>query len=154
MAKKPEVIRAAMTGLTLRNRIPRKNPRKKSSSIRGTTIAAAKTAPSAFHVTAFFKRKILVPINAIVATNKGTAASKIPATTSRRACRFLSTCRSRKERRRNERRSGQRNASAQIRRARWKKLSKSNFAKKAEKWGAVQKSGGAKRAPPITTAKK
>src|SRR2546430_9972857 len=68
MAKKPEVIRAATTGRTLRNRIPRNHPRKKSSSIRGTTVAAAKTAPSAFHGTAFFKRKILVPINAIVAT--------------------------------------------------------------------------------------
>ena len=143
-----------MPGRKLRNRIPRNNPRKKSSSIRGTTMAAAKTAPSAFHGTAFFKRKILVPINAIVQINRGTAASKMPATTSGRACRFLSNCRSRKERRRSERRSGQRNASAQIRSARWKKLSKLNFAKKAEKWGAVQKSGGARRAPPITTAKK
>src|SRR5439155_14801458 len=109
---------------------------------------------NAFHGTAFFNRKIPVAIDTMVPARRGTAASKMPATTSRRAWRFLLNCRSRKERRRSERRSGQRNVSAQIRSARWKKLSKSNFAKKAEKWGAIQKSEGARRAPPITTAKK
>ena len=96
-------------------------------------MAAAKTAASELHGTAFLKRKILVAINATAPTRRGIPASKMPATTSRQACRFLSNCRSRKEWSRSERRNGQRNASAQMRSARWKKLSKSYFAKKTEK---------------------
>jgi len=154
MAKNPEVIRVATVGRDLRNRIPRSRPRKKDSSIRGTMMAAAKTPPNAFHGTAFFRRKILLVIKTTAPTRRGMAASKMPATTSRRACRFLSNCRSRKEWSRSERRSGQRNTIAQMSSARWKKLSKSNFAKKPEKRWAVQKSGGARRVPPSTTAKK
>src|SRR4029453_17171650 len=148
MAKNEEVIRVARSGRKLRNKIPKSSPRKKSSSIKGTTMAAASTAASEFHGTAFFKTKILVAINTTAPTRRGTDASKMPATTSRKKCRFLSNCRSRREWSRSERRNGQRNASAQMRSARWKKLSKSYFAKKAEKRLALQKSGGARKAPP------
>src|SRR5207253_857422 len=97
MAKKPEVISVATTGRKLRNRIPRSRPRKKSSSIRGTAMAAARTAPSELHGTAFFKRKILVAIKTTAPTRRGIPARKMPATTSRQAARYLANCRSRKE---------------------------------------------------------
>src|SRR5437773_3958227 len=77
MAKKPEVISVATTGRELRNRIPRSRPRKKSSSIRGTAMPAVRTAPSELHGTAFFKRKILVAINATAPTRRGIPASKM-----------------------------------------------------------------------------
>ena len=60
-------------------------------------MAAPSTPTSELHGITGFKIKILVAMRRKEQIKSGRLASKVPATTSRTACRFLSNRRSRKE---------------------------------------------------------